>query len=91
MEDESSSLNLDNSLVGLDLSVDLSNSTATAASASNDNLLGSLASAGSLLPSLNSELDDLGFSSGGTSLGLQGSDSLLSDSEFPLSDSGRRA
>jgi len=91
LENKSSSLNLDNSSVGLDLSVDLSNSTATAASASNNNLLGSLASAGSLLPRLNSKLDNLGFSSGGTSLGLEGSDSLLSDSELPLSDSGSRA
>lgn len=87
LEDESSSLDLDGSLVHLDLSGDLSNSTATAALASDDDLLGSLASAGSLLPSLNSELNNLSFSSGGTSLGLEDGLLLLVDSTSPSGDS----
>lgn len=91
LENNSSSLDLNNSLVSLDLSVDLFSSTASTALASDDDLLGSLASLGSSSPGLSSELNNLSFSSGSTSSGSEDNLSLLSDGTSPFGNSGLSA
>lgn len=91
LEDELSSLDLDGSLVSLDLSDNLSSSATTAALSSDDDLLGVLADSTSSGPSFVSQLGDLSFSSGRTSSDLEDILSLLLDSESPLGNSSLAA